>query len=371
MGPLAGQEMKPHPAPRRIGGGSPLDRLVPAARWSWAAVLLLFTLSGCDSSGTTEPEAGSRLSQVARAYLEQALDIMEAHSINRYKIEWVGFRASVLEYAGSAETTADTYPAIRFALDGLGDGHSFFLAPSGALQSPESSVAATASPSSKLLDGRVGYLTVPAFSGSGASADLLANSYHRLVEAVDTLGVCAWVVDARSNQGGNMWPMLAGIGPILGEGTAGYFVDPDSVWSVWAVEGGAATLNGVTVSSSSYPYTPEDGDRPVALLVDSFTASSGEAVAVAFQGRPATRTFGLPTRGLSTANRGFSLSDGALLVLTVSTMADRLRRIYGGALQPDQLVDGIITGFPGSDAALGAALDWLDTQPECSVTPPA
>jgi hypothetical protein len=31
-------------------------------------------------------------------------------------------------------------------------------------------------------------------------------------------------VDLRGNGGGNMWPMLAGVGPVLGEGIVGWIV---------------------------------------------------------------------------------------------------------------------------------------------------
>ena len=72
----------------------------------------------------------------------------------------------------------------------------------------------------------------------------------------------------------------------------------------------------------------------VAVLVDNGVASSGEATFIAFRRRANTRSFGVATCGLSTANRGFVLSDGALLTLTVSVMADRARRCMGIASTP-------------------------------------
>lgn len=67
----------------------------------------------------------------------------------------------------------------------------------------------------------------------------------------------------------------------------------------------------------------------VAVLSDNRIGSSGEAALVAFRGRPGARSFGTPTCGLSTSNRGFVLSDGAVLNLTVSVMADRHKNKYG------------------------------------------
>ena len=60
---------------------------------------------------------------------------------------------------------------------------------------------------------------------------------------------------------------------------------------------------------------------------------------VAFAGRPCTRRFGTSTRGLTTANDDFPLSGGATLFLTVGAFADRLGRVYGHAIDPDDFCD--------------------------------
>ncbi len=41
---------------------------------------------------------------------------MKANSVNRLAIDWTGFRSQVLAAAASAQTVADTYPAITVAL---------------------------------------------------------------------------------------------------------------------------------------------------------------------------------------------------------------------------------------------------------------
>jgi C-terminal processing protease CtpA/Prc len=80
-------------------------------------------------------------------------------------------------------------------------------------------------------------------------------------------------------------------------------------------------------------------ERPrVAVLVDNGVASSGEATFIAFRQRADTRSFGVATCGLSTANSGFSMSDGALLNLTVSVMADRTKTRYGDQVAPDEII---------------------------------
>ncbi|MDX1646239.1 MAG: S41 family peptidase [Longimicrobiales bacterium] len=265
------------------------------ARRHWRWLVLVFGLASCTDAGPAEPDGA--MSLVAHNYLSSALLIMELNSVRRYEIDWEVFREETMAFAAGAETTADTYAAIEDALRRIGDGHSFFRAP--VEQAPPSEGE---DPEATLL-GDVGYLDVPAFSGGGSEGDALATRYHRIIEEVDTLGAsCRWVVDLRGNTGGNMWPMLAGVGPILGEGTLGYFVDPDSVKKSWVYADGEARIDDGAIAAVSAPY--ELAALPnVAVLTDSLTASSGEAVVVAFRGREDARSFGAATWGCPPGTR--------------------------------------------------------------------
>jgi hypothetical protein len=88
------------------------------------------------------------------------------------------------------------------------------------------------------------------------------------------------------------------------------------------------------------------------VLIDCRVASSGEATAISFMGRPNTRFFGTPTRGLSTTTAGFLLSDGATLALTTGFMADRNLVKYGRPVMPDEVIIG-------SDQVTQGAIEWL------------
>jgi C-terminal processing protease CtpA/Prc len=161
---------------------------------------------------------------------------------------------------------------------------------------------------------------------------------QRDIAGADREGLAGWIVDLRSNGGGNMWPMIAGVGPVLGEGRAGYFIDPDGTESWWEYRDGASWNDGTLMQRVDTPYRLRRELPRVAVLIDRGTASSGEAVLIAFQRRPGTRSFGTATCGLSTANQQYTLSDGASLFLTVSVMADRTKTRYGSQVVPDEEV---------------------------------
>jgi hypothetical protein len=101
-------------------------------------------------------------------------------------------------------------------------------------------------------------------------------------------------------------------------------------------------------------------EPPVAVLTGPSTGSAGEAVLIAFKGRPDTRVFGRSTAGFATGNDGFTFSDGALLLLTMANDVDRTGVVYRNApIPPDQAV----AETAGSDAAALAATAWLKEQP--------
>lgn len=307
----------------------------------------------------------------AQAYLDRALDLMQERSVRRDSVDWAAIRSEARVTAHGALRFSDTYRAISGALRRIGDGHSFLMNPVAAdMMSTRS--AAEAAPdygTGELLAGGIGYLVIPTVSGGSPKAlTALAMSLQQSIARMDRSGegVCGWIVDLRENRGGNMWPMVAGIGPVLGEGEAGAFVDADGEARRWGYSSGASWLEGEAVVTVTEPYTLSRPDPPVAVLTGPDTGSSGEAVVTAFRGRPHTRSFGQATRGLSTSNSTIRLDDGALLILTTAVFTDRTGRRYGGPIPPDeQLPSGDDDGGVAQDVVVQRALQWLRWQDGC------
>ena len=66
------------------------------------------------------------------------------------------------------------------------------------------------------------------------------NSVSDKILRQDKTNLMGWIVDLRGNFGGDMGPMLIAIGPILGEGTLGYFFYPDNSLYTWKYKDGTA-----------------------------------------------------------------------------------------------------------------------------------
>lgn len=314
------------------------------------AYLAAAGLAACARESATAPPPTP--SAEATAHLNQILGLMEANSIRRLTIDWKAFRDTVFAAARDARSVPETFPAILVALTMLHDGHSSYRPAGGGSIFVPTRTCVPSGAAAPAVPGGIGYVRVGSFGGSGAAATAFADAIRATIRGQDRQDLIGWIVDLRGNGGGNMWPMIAGLGPILGEGLLGHFVDPTGVVEAWGYEGGAAVLTGVEVQRASSTYRLLRENPRVAVLADNGIASSGEATFIAFIGRPDTRSFGTSTCGLSTANRGFPLNNGATLVLTTSVMADRTMRQYGDSVRPDYMA----TSQPD---AVARAIAWL------------
>ena len=65
----------------------------------------------------------------ANAYLNDALTFIESNALHRRDVDWALLRLQVEAMIGTPRTPRETYPAIRLALEQLGDRHSRLLEP--------------------------------------------------------------------------------------------------------------------------------------------------------------------------------------------------------------------------------------------------
>ncbi|WP_298902836.1 S41 family peptidase [uncultured Psychroserpens sp.] len=306
------------------------------------------------ATGTSaETDNTNNISLVARNYLNEVIAVMQNNSINKYTVDWNQLRHEAFgELDVNAQTIEDTYPGISKAIALLGDNHSLFITSTGSYINPHSNMCEGVSFSNVDVPDNIGYVKISNFNGSSNLDGMtFAQNIQDDIIAQDHSNVEGWIVDLRANTGGNMWPMLTGVGPILGNGTSGYFVDADDVEMSFGFDNGMSILDGNVVMELTNSYTLINPNPKVAVLLDNGVASSGEAIAVSFINRPNTRTFGNATCGLSTANTPFVLSDGGKLVLTTAYFADRDLNLFGEQIDPE-----IETSVENT---LDTAINWI------------
>jgi carboxyl-terminal processing protease len=287
--------------------------------------------------------------------LDAAISIVTKNALRSSNVDWATVEPQIRAMAANAKVPRDVYPAIRTMLKDLDDHHSFLMdASSGKAFNVEG--GGDADPIVSVQPNGIGYVMMPGYVGANeqAAMDFVGDMASK-IRNTSTQAQCGWIVDLRNDHGGNMYPMLGALSPFLGPQPWGSFLDGSRRLIPWHT-----TFNPPPETSIG----PDLSVAHIAILTGPHTASSGEAVAVAFRGRPNTRSFGEPTAGLSTANRMFELPDGSQIVLTVSLDVDRNGQAYGSKLQPDQPVTPDANN--GSDAAMNAATVWLMKTADCA-----
>jgi hypothetical protein len=333
----------------------------------WLLMVALATASGAaHAQDVPSAEAQARI-----------LDLLQQQSLYRDRVDWSKARAEL----AAARDPAQTRRLLDDVIQRSSGGHGRWISAnqqrtqSQRAQATQTAMGAATPQTDDARSGptaRLGWIKVGAYMDDRTQSQDMqkqarkqaAVALQARIQAQDDGNRCGWVVDLRGNSGGNMWPMLLGMGPLLGDAKG---ADPVGMFLLadkrqpWAYREGAVWLDGKAVVGSRHTqYTLRNPGAPVAVLFGPRTASSGEASVLAFRGRAASRSFGQPSAGYSTANTPQRLPDGSLLLLTGSVIADRNGVGDGNRLQPDVIV------AEGQDATT-AAQAWLLAQPACKL----
>lgn len=324
-------------------------------------------------SSTTSSAAGSTSTSTAGPrvdvqLVEEALEILETHALVRDEIDWQELRAATIAPLDSESSDADIYAAIANAVGAVSqrDSHSFFSPTTTASSREDASQPAIQDPIVELRE-NIGYIKLAGFQGTDRlTIDRFAAGLREEIQRLDDAGVCGWVVDLWGHTGGNMWPAVGGLAPILGDDVVGHFIGPDSSLTPWIIRDDAVYTNETPVVSLDANFDVTASDSPVGVVIGPETRSAGEAVALAFRGRPDTQLFGQFTSGSTSAVQVHELSDGSILGVATAFMADRNQDAPGlfNPISPDTIVPDLFDPEP----AITEASAWVQQQPKCTET---
>ncbi len=252
--------------------------------------------------------------------------------------------------------TLDTYKKVGYYYTGklrkAGDRHSFYITQTE-IDNFSQKQKEKLDFNYKLLEGNIGCLQIPGFLNSDITVvNEFANRIQNAIRELDSKNnLKGWIIDLRNNSGGNMWPMVVGLNPLIGTNTVpGYFkkAGEKEIAEEWQI---SSPHNKIVIEQ---PYELRIMPSKIAVLYSKKTASSGEMTAICFIGLPNTKSFGENTAGLTTANRIFNMGNDNLLVLANSYTMDRNKKIYTGSILPDVQVSS-----NDDDSVLQKALNWL------------
>ncbi|GAA4311300.1 S41 family peptidase [Nibribacter koreensis] len=307
-----------------------------------------------------------------KTYFDKGLEVMEENALNRGQVNWLELRQAAYAKAKGAKTYEDVLPVYPFLFEQLNDYHGWLTYKGKTYawnkkrdqaKNPAVQVELKKKPGVqvRLLKNGIGYILIPGNSDFGMkNVNRNAQAIKDSISKIHPDKVKGWIIDLRLNTGGNMYPMLGGLADIIGDGPAGGFVtaegQPDEQWSV---QGGNFYVNNAQATKAT-ASTSVKPNVPVAVLLSNMTASAGEAVAIALQGRPNTQFIGETTYGLTTANLGFPLNKDSGINLAVLYEADRKGILYKDHIAPQVKIEGgdNFTDWKKDQKVL-AALKWL------------
>ncbi len=332
-----------------------------------------------------------RLSEEAENYIQSVVDIMRKEAIHKNELNFDHIHQGIRYYADGAEKVEDTHGAIQKVIPLLKDHHSFFMTSSYVreslgLSSKDIEVIKNGQAphidqhkidslkksldyaSGEIIDGKVGYMSIPSFDNLYDEAmTLFADSLQKMIQKFDQQNLNGWIIDMRNNNGGADMPMIAGLGPLLDSNNVYYSVDEEGKMKArsfykdggyYNIETGESTRDPLVQTTVNYQLTNKH--LPVALLTGFKTASSAEAVTAIFAGQDNVKIIGSKTNGLTTVNSFNFLEDNSVLNLTIGYYANRHHQLYKQGIMPDFVVKSEGTGEAETeDIVLQKALQWI------------
>ena len=264
-------------------------------------------------------------------YADAALSLMDEGYYARTD-DWREVREMIRGQLAGAASYEETHALLADALSVAGGPHSHLVP---ANTSPlEASASSPTKPEVTFRADNILVLRLPAFAGDDAAKAAYAEAaLAALEEHASTRGV---IVDLRGSGGDDLAPLVGAVAPLLPDGDILLVEHADGHRDALTLKGGRFSGGtGITVTAEKLPL------RPVALLTDEGTASSAEALVVAFRGSTNVRTFGKATAGLASLNVTRRLYDGTQLILTIgASVAPRTSEVYGDQpIRPDAPCD--------------------------------
>lgn len=312
-------------------------------------IAILLTQTCVHFAQTKQPKKPSKK---VEKYLLEVKTIISEKSLYKDSLDWAQLSVKIQRLSAGITSYQDCHRVLDTVIAQLrkiGDHHSLFIRSQqaktlmGKVSTPEGIKC-------EYLGDGIAYLKIPShFSINQAQGKSYAAAIQSGIERLDQSNdIKGWVIDLRGNQGGNVYPMLRGLGSILGDSVLGYFVSPEKEVSFSAYGGQAGLIN------LTEQYHVKYARCSLAIVIDKETASSGELLAIAFKSIDRAVFFGQPTAGYTTSNQTFPLPDRSLLVLSVGYFTDSKKKKYIPNVSPD-----VFIAPEKQDSMIWIAKKWL------------
>lgn len=175
----------------------------------------------------------------------------------------------------------------------------------------------------EIIQEDIGYIRIPLVSTYDPSElQRIGNQLRDSICEIKHEVKSGWIIDLRTNTGGNMYPMFAGIGALFPTLDLGGDTQDGVTYNTrWSLRNGDFYLGNnliLELDKSCLSEVNANEELPVVVLISRFTSSSGEAVASGLKGHKNISLVGEVTSGYSSATGWVPITDDIILMPVVS-----------------------------------------------------
>jgi carboxyl-terminal processing protease len=287
-------------------------------------------------------------------YVKIAFDSIEFYSLQKNTYNFDSLEITILGQINDSTKAEHIIELLNNAVNDI-DIHSYVLRKSEFRNLETGKSQQTPFPfHGKIIDGKYAMVSIDGFLGvDSTSSDNYADSLQNLILNLYLKNPIGWIIDLRNNTGGWEYPMIAGLGPILGEGILAYEVNGDgklvNEYSYARLNKNGVLTKQIELIDSAFVF---DKKLPTVVLVGNNTGSAGEFLTQCFYENTKTVLIGEPTFGVPTGLRGFFMPDSTQICVTSSIVLNRNKKGNGKSIIPDIIERN-------KDKILEKAFEWI------------
>lgn len=317
--------------------------------------------------------AMAQMPDSVKLVLDSSISLLQQYALHTKTTSWPQVKQTAYAKAAHAKTWNELDSSISFLFAAVNDHHGWLSAGDAELRwnittaqqfstEVKNEIAKGNRVVKKIVTGNIGYLRVPGMMLDTSQYNKKAQQLMDSLCALQQAGATKFIIDLRLNAGGTMFPMIAGLSALLGNGKfIGNADATGNIENMCVLENGKFTSADGGMAKIGTTCNRISNRTAVVILISNLTGSAGECVAVAFKGRKHTKFIGEPTAGFTIGNNGhWIIENKAGIVIAESAIVDRNKTIYYKDVQPDELIWGG-DNFDDylQDKKIQAAVKWL------------
>ncbi|NND62672.1 MAG: hypothetical protein HKN48_05715 [Flavobacteriaceae bacterium] len=307
--------------------------------------------------------------------LSEVIKSAKERSLYASEVNWDSLQTSLIKQYGSSTNMEQLKPALSEILNALRDHHGSFFQNNQRIavftnnentrktdrRSYDSEIWQQVNYDSshefKMLDDTTGYIKLVGIGPVDIIAE--AKKLREKFEKLAVQGATQWVLDLRYNGGGNMYPMLQSLTPLLGDGPIGCDSNLKGEKSFEREVKDGDFYYGEYLAIDLPESKTKQSNAKVVVLLSRYTVSSGEIVATSFKGRANTCFVGEATGGYTTVTNFEPINEDLTMSISVAYYTDRNGKIYTENVTPDIEVPFKIEKEVSKDEGVQKAMELL------------